>query len=241
MKSRLPTSGAALRVLLQAVVFHSLFPAICSTFLSPFMRMRNLWIHCFKQPAQVGRRLKISIFPVDILLLPPSVLDKRHKLFLKKYGRFCSPEGHSSAQGLLMSGEATPLRHWSFCLPWRKLIPWDDGDAQPEHGPLSWRLSSIAVRSSWGSEAKQKEKAFCQSSGVWTHRALGDEELRSAEPLAQLLLLPRGSTNMFQLPPKPGLGVLALSPLSLPSLEYNWILSRTLSMGREICSLPPLP
>lgn len=86
-------------------------------------------------------------------------------------------------------------------------------------GPVSWRLSSTAVRNSWGSE--QEEKALCQSNGVWTHRALGDEELRSAEPLAQLLLLPRRSTETFQLPPKPGLSILALSHRHCPAQSTN--------------------
>lgn len=133
-KSRTPENYAAARVqaFLQAAVLHSLFCAICNAFLSPFARMRNLfWTRCFKQTAfstHVGRRLKISSSPVDILLPPFSVLDKRHKLFLTNKAGFVALEPHPPAQGLLISGEAIPQTQYSFCILWRKLIAADDGE-----------------------------------------------------------------------------------------------------------------
>ena len=94
--------------------------------------MRNLlWTQCFKQTAfstHVGRRLKIRISPADSLLPSPSVPDKTHKLFLKNKAGFAALEPHPPAQGLLISGEATPQRQHSFCLLWNRLIPADDGE-----------------------------------------------------------------------------------------------------------------
>lgn len=44
-------------------------------------------------------------------------------------------------------------------------------------GPMSWRHSSTAVQSSWGREAKQNEKTFCQSIGPWGTRNWGLQSL----------------------------------------------------------------
>lgn len=65
---------------------------------------------------------------MDTPLPPPSVLDKRHKLFFKNKAGCAALKHHPPAQGLLISGEATPQRQNSSCLLWRKPVPGDDGD-----------------------------------------------------------------------------------------------------------------
>lgn len=74
---------------------------------------------------------------MDILLLPPSVLDKRQKFSLKSEADFAALK-------------ALPqLRDFSFQVRPAKLLPpleedfsRGDGDAQPEHGPVSWSTGS---------------------------------------------------------------------------------------------------
>lgn len=193
-KSKSPANCAAVRVqaFLQAAVLHSFFCAICSTFLSPFMRTRNLCTHCFKQTASsthVGRRLKISISPVDILLPPPSVLHKRHKLFLKNEAvqlrDFLSQVrplhrgstasaffGGSLFQQMMRMGPA-----WT-CVPYSLARP------------VSLRTQSALLTALWVSEAVKQNKrkrlfakvVMCENKVPWETR-----EVRFSDLSSQLL------------------------------------------------------
>lgn len=181
--------------------------------LSPFTRMSNLlWTHCLKQPAfstHVGRRLKISISPVDILLPPPSLLHKRQKLFLK------IKAGLAAWRHILQLRDFSPLARLlrkgnpaSACAPGGFFQRWW-GENQPERGlPLPGKScepedTSALLMPWWVSEAaKQKERKRHFAKVVVSENKVPSETRKwcFADLLARLLLA-RGSTATFTLPP----------------------------------------
>lgn len=217
-KSKSPANCAAVRVqaFLQAAVLHSLFCAICSTFLSLFMRTRNLCTHCFKQTASsthVGRRLKISISPVDILVPPPSVLDKRHKLFLK----------NKAVQLRDFLSQVRPLHRGSTAFAFFG-------------GSLFQQMMRMGPAWMWVSYSLARPVSLRTHQHYWPHyeflrqwsktrgkgslpkwwcvktRYLGRRGKCAFQTYHHSCCLPLGSMATFNLPPEPDLSFLALSP-----------------------------
>lgn len=213
--------------------------------LSPFTGMSNLlWTHCLKQPAfstPVGRRLKISISPVDILLPPPSLLHKRQELFLKIK---CSPEGTSSSSGTSHLWPGRSAKATQLLPAPEEAASRDDGERTSLNGglPLLGRscepedTSALLMPRRVSEAAKQNERRRHFAKVAVSENKVPSETRKwcFADLLARLLLA-GGSTATSTLPPNPKPSFLVPSAAAQP----RWQLDRERDLGDRRKSLFP--